>query len=127
MKVRIFKICFISLIVGICLTFSNALTFNCHETAKARIAQANEMDYRFSEVQEEEMKGEEEDWYVLPEEGQGEDENQIYIPPTEPEEDQFKFAPYEADSEEEEEHFQDSVESDEDSESEPLKDTESRR
>jgi hypothetical protein len=127
MKVRIFKICFIFLIVGVCITFSNALTFNCNETAKAKIAQANEMDYRFSEAQEEEMKGEEEDWYVLPDEGQGEDENEIYVPPTEPEGDYFKYAPSESDSEEDDEHFQDSFESEKDHENDPLEDEESRR
>jgi len=127
MKIRIFKICFISLIVGLCLIFSHALTFNYNETAKAGIAQATEMDYRFSEAQEEEMKGEEEDWYVLPEEGQDEDENEIYIPPSEPEGDYFKYAPNESDSEEEEEHFQDSVKSEEDQENDPIEDEESRR
>jgi hypothetical protein len=125
MNSKIFTICFISLIVGVCLTFSNTLTFARYEPATIKIAQADEMDYRFSEAQEEEMKGEEEDWSALPEEGQDEDENEFYIPPNVSDEDYFKYAPYQEDSEEE--NYQGADESEEDEENDSLEEKESRR
>lgn len=111
-----FSICvLIPLIFGLCVIFLNTPAFAFFEPSTIVIARAEESNYIFSEA-EEDMK--EDDWLVIPEEGQEEgDENQIYIPNPEEGEDFYKYVPYESD-----ERFP----GPEDSEEEP-EDTETRR
>lgn len=98
--------------------FSNSFSFALYEPSTIMIAKADEMDYRFSEAEEEEMK--EDEWYVVPED----DGNEIII--LEPDEDTFKDAPYKFETEEEQ--FPEPHEFEEkEPENESSMDTESRR
>jgi hypothetical protein len=117
MKGKIFAICFMSLIIITSLMFSNSLSFALYEPETTVIARADEMDYRFSEAQEEEMK--EEEWYVVPED----DGNEVIILP---DEDIIKNDPYKWDTEDEGSPEPYKFE-EEEPEDEPSTDTESRR
>jgi hypothetical protein len=117
MKGKTFAICFMCLIIIATFIFSNSPAFSLFEPETTVIARADEMDYRFSEAQEEEMK--EDELYVEPED----DENEIVI--MEPEEDDFKDAPYKWDTEDED--SPEPYKFEEEPEDEPSTDTESRR
>ena len=118
MKGKILAIFFMTLIIIASLIFSNSFSFALYESSTTIIARADDMDYRFSEAQEEEMK--EEELHVAPEDNG----NEILI--LEPDEDTFKNAPYKWDIEDE-----DSPEpyefDEEEPEDKPSMDTESRR
>ena len=116
MKGKILAICFMCLIITVSLMFSNTTSFALYEPEVTVIARADEMGYRFSEVQEEEK---EDDWYVVPED----DGNEIVV--LEPDEDNVKDVPYKWDTEDE--GSEEPYRFEEEPEDEPSTDTESRR
>ncbi|MGA1840913.1 MAG: hypothetical protein ACMUIU_09830 [bacterium] len=117
MKGKILAICFMCLVIMVSLIFAHSPSFASHEPETTVIARADEMDYRFSQAEEEENK--EDEWFVVPE-GDG---NDIII--LEPDEDDIKEAPYKWDTEDE--GSQEPYKFEEEPEDEPSTDTESRR
>ena len=117
MKGKVLTICFVCLVITASLIFSHTTSFALYEPETTVIARADEMNYRFSEVKEEEK--EEDNWYVVPED----DGNEIVI--LEPDEDDAKDAPYKWDTEDED--SQEPYKFEEEPEDGPSTDTESRR